>query len=374
MVSPTVKSRYISQPSERGKQGGFSSCQVHFAVVLFITLVIELVLLFVTAGEIFSVWKAVLLHVLLVALLYFWQQKLFRCPGGVKRRTANLFLVATAAFGPVGVVGTLLTIVLHAWYRRTTTSFEEWYRGLFPKDEPDEISELADFLEAHGRLKGPAIPDSFRDILANGTLQQKRDAIVLMSKHFRPEFAPALRSALVDPDNSIRVMAASAITRIENRFLEAAIQVDKAVAESPDNVDLLLRQARLYDDHAFTGLLEEDREEANREKAKQIYRQVLRLQPDNYQATYALGRLLIRAGEVSEAADLLQGALRFRKEEPQLLLWYAECLYKLGRYGELRKLLQENWSIFAKGPAKRQPRVADAVRLWSGREISQSES
>ncbi len=370
MVAPTVRSKYIA-PSPRRSERRISFCQLQFAVVLLITLVLELLLLFVTAAEWLSVWVAVLLHVFFVAALYFWQQKIFRCPGGVKRRTANLFLVATAAFGPVGVLGTLLTIALHAWYRKSTTSFEEWYRGLFPKDKPDELSELADFLEAHGRLKGPAIPDSFRDILANGTLQQKRDAIVLMSKHFRPAFAPALRSALVDPDNSIRVMAASAITRIENQFLEAAIQMDKAAAESPEDVDVLMRQARLYDDHAFTGLLEEDREEANRIKAKQIYQRIIQLQPDNYQATLALGRLLIRTGEVGEAAELLQHALRFREGEPQLLLWYAECLYKLGRYGELRKLLRESWEVFAEGPGKRQPRVADAIRLWSGKEGAQ---
>ncbi len=372
MVAPTVKSKYIGRLPQQQSGRRISSCQLQFVVVLLFTLVLELLLLFVTAVGTLSVWIAVLLHVLLVSLLYFWQQKIFRCPGGVKRRTANLFLVATAAFGPIGVVGTLLTIALHAWYRKTTTSFEDWYLGLFPKDKPDKISELADFLEAHSRLKGPAIPDSFRDILANGTLQQKRDAIVLMSKHFRPDFAPALRSALVDPDNSIRVMAASAITRIENRFLEAAINMDRAAAESPDDVDVLLQQARLYDDHAFTGLLEEDREEANREKAKQIYRRVIQLQPDNYPATYALGRLLIRTGEVKEAAKLLQQALQYREGEPQLLLWYAECLYKLGRYGELRKLLRENQSVFSEGSIQQQPRVADAIHLWSGKEISQS--
>ncbi len=366
MQTMVVSAEKSDTPSPQKSESGFSACQLQFAVVLMITLVLELLLLFVTAGKILTVWIAVLLHVLLVALLYFWQQKIFRCPGGVKRRTANLFLVGTAAFGPIGVVGTLLTIALHAWYRKTTTSFEEWYLGLFPKDKPDELSELAEFLEAHARLKGPAIPDSFRDILANGTLQQKRDAIVLMSKHFRPEFAPALRSALVDPDNSIRIMAASAITRIENSFLETAIQVDRAAAEAPDEVEILLRQARLYDDYAFTGLLEEDREAANREKAKRIYRRILQLQPDNYQATLALGRLLIRTDKVDEAAELLEGALEHRSEDPRLLLWYAECLYKLGRYGELRKLLRQSRKNMEKEQGEEQSRIADVVRLWSG--------
>ncbi len=365
MAAPTISSKYIQQPAKRRKSS--FGCRIHFAVVLLITLVLELILLFATAGVTLAIGEAALLHSILVALLLFWQQKIFRCPGGVKRRTAQLFVVATAAFGPVGVLGTLLTVGMHAWYRRTTTSFEDWYAGLFPREQRDEVSELADFLEVHSQLRGVAVPDSFRDILANGTLQQKRDAIVLMSKHFRPEFAPALRGALLDPDNSIRVMAASSIARIENKFLERAMEVDRAVANAPDDIDMLLQQAKLYDDYAFTSLLERDREEANRERAKQIYREIIKLQPENYPAILGLGRLLVRTGEVEEAADRLQKTLQFRNGEPQLMLWYAECLYKLGRYPELRKLLRQHGSAFIDGPGKQRPRIVDAVQMWLGR-------
>ncbi len=370
MTAPTISSKYIQQPVKGRKTS--SGCRIQFAVVLLITLVLELMLLYGTAADVLSIGWAAVLHILLVALLLFWQQKLFHCPGGVKRRTVYLFLVATAAFGPIGVMGTLLTIALYAWYRRTTTSFEDWYTGLFPKEQRDEVAELADFLEVHSALGGVSAPDSFRDILANGTLQQKRDAIVLMSKHFRPEFAPALRSALLDPDNSIRVMAASSIARIENEFLEKAMLVDRAVANAPDDIDTLLRQARLYDDYAFTGLLERDREEVNLEKAKQIYREIIRLQPENYPATLGLGRLLIRTGEVEEAAERLRQTLQFRNGEPQLMLWYAECLYKLGHYQELRKLLREHGNSFIDGPGKQRPRIADAIQMWLGRSASSS--
>jgi len=352
----------IQQPEKQ--QRNLLGCRAWFAAVLLTTLVLELLLLLATAKEIVSAAVAALLHILLLALLFLWQRKLFRCEGKIKQRTVYLFLVATLLFGPVGVMGTLLTIALHAWYKRTTTSFEEWYAGLFPKEPRNEITELADFLEAHNRLSGTPVPDSFRDILASGTLQEKRDAIVLMSNHFCPEFAPALRNALLDQDNSIRVMAASSITRIENRFLEKTMQADRDVANAPDDIDALLRQARLYDDYAFTGLLERDREEANRKKAWQIYRKIIRLQPENYPATLGMGRLLIRAGKIKAAAEWLKQALRFRDSEPQLVLWYAESLYRLGRYQELRKLLREHASSLLDGPGKQRPQLADAIRVW----------
>ena len=369
MNTPMVNSPYMQTPA--GQRKGSRGCRIQFGVVLVITLILEMALLLGVAAEALSVGEAALLHILLMGVLLFWQQKLYRCPA-VKRRLTYLFLVATAAFGPIGVAGTLLTFLLLGWYQRTTISFEQWYAGLFPKEQPDEVRELADFLEVHSHLKGITVPDSFHDILTNGTLQQKRDAIVLMTKHFRTEFAPVLRRALVDPDNSIRVMAASSIGRIENMFLEKTILADRAVARAPGNADLLLQQARLYDDYAFTGLLERDREDANREKAKQIYREVLKLQPDNHAATLALGRLLVRTGAVEEAAQLLQQALRYRNSDPQLMLWYAECLYKLRRYGELRRLLREHGSAFLDGPGKQRPRISDAVQMWLGRSAPSS--
>jgi len=363
MTVPTISSRYKQQPYER--RNSLSGCRIQFAVVLLITLLLESLLLVATVGKFLSIWQTALLHTIVVVLLLFWQQKIFRCPEK-GQRMSYLLLVATAAFGLIGVLGTLLTLGLHAWYWRTTTSFEEWYAGLFPRERRDEASELAVSLEAHNKLSGVRAPDSFHDIIANGTSQQKRDAIVLMTKYFRPEFAPALRSALLDYDNSIRVMAASSIAQTESEFLEKTIRIDKAIASSPDDIDMLLQQARIYDDYAFTGLLEQDREEASREKARQIYHRIIALQPQNYTAALALGRLLIRGGEVEKAADRFQQILQFQSSDPQLVIWYAECLYKLGRFQELRELLQENGAAFIDGPGKQRPRISEAVQMWTG--------
>ncbi len=363
MTAPRVSSRYLDLPQQRDKTFG---CRVHFALVMLLTLLLETLLLFVTFAEILPILYATMLHIALVLLLLFWQQKIFRCPE-MGSRVVYLLLVATAAFGPLGVLGTMFTILMHILYRRFSTEFSDWYSGLFPKEKSDEIGELAEFLEAHSRLSGANVPDSFRDILANGTQQQKRDAVVLMAKHFQPSFAPAMRAALVDSDNSIRILAASLITNIEKGFQDKTMQADRAVAESPDDIDRLLHQARLYDDYAFTGLLEEDREETNRSRARQAYEKVLELQPDNREAALALGRLLVRSGELERAIEWLQRTPQYHEGEPQLMLWYAECLYRLGRFQELRELLREYGNTFVDGPGKRRPRIADAVRMWMGR-------
>ncbi len=366
MTAPKASSIYLEMPRRRVKSSG---CRVHFILVTLVTLLLETLLLFATFAEVLTIHLATLLHIALVLLLLLWQQKIFRCPE-MGNREVYLLLVATAAFGPLGVLGTMLTMLMHSIYRRYSTDFYDWYSGLFPEEQHDEATILADFLEAHSRLKGASIPDSFRDILANGTQQQKRDAVVLMGgkpERFRPEFAPALRSALVDSDSSIRILAASVITNIEKSFQSRTMAADQAVARSPDSVDHLLQQAKLYDDYAFTGLLEQDREEANRERAKEAYRKVLALQPDNREAALALGRLLVRSGEFEEALEWLPHTPQYREGDPQLMLWYAESLYRLERFGELRELLREHGNGFVDGPGKRRPRIADAVQMWMGR-------
>ena len=363
MTAPRISSRYLEVPQQRE---GSSGCRIQFVLVMLVTLLLETLLLFATFADMLPILYATLLHIGIVLLLLFWQQKIFRCPE-MGNRIVYLLLVATAAFGPLGVLGTLFTILMHAVYQRFSTDFNDWYSGLFPEEPPDEVSELAEFLEAHSRFPGANVPDSFRDILANGTQQQKRDAVVLMAKRFQPSFAPAMRSALVDSDSSIRILAASLITSIEKDFQDRTMRADRAVAESPDSIDKLLRQARLYDDYAFTGLLEQDREETNRERARQAYEKVLRLQPDNREAALSLGRLLVRSGELEQALDRLQQTPQYRDGEPQLMLWYAECLYRLGRFQELRELLREHGNTFVDGPGKRRPRIADAVQIWMGR-------
>ncbi len=339
-------------------------CRLHFAAVLLLTLAMELLLLYTMVKGALSVGTALLLHVFLLGALFFWWHKLFHHPQGVMRRTLYLFLFSTAVLGPLGVVGTLLVIVLHAGYRRFTLCFEEWYAGLFPEPQQRSAKELAEFLDTRKHLEGAAAPDSFHDIIANGSLQQKRDAIILMSKHFCPDFSRPLRRALVDEDSSIRVMAASTIARIENGFLKKVIQADRAAASAPDDVELLLRQAKLHDDYAFTGLLEPDREVLNRQKARQIYRRILERQPGNRPAALRLGRLLIRMGAVQEAEALLKERVQSGAKEPELLFWYAESLYRQNRYRELRELMQDCGPVFDGEPERAHQRMADVLQAW----------
>ena len=181
----------------------------------------------------------------------------------------------------------------------------------------------------------------FVDVIDHGA--QKQIAIGLMSRQFQPSFAPALRAALNDPDNSIRIQAATAITNIENRFQTRSESLEDRGGSAggtagPKSQQYLLELAQHYDQYAFTGLLDPDRERRNREQALAAYRSYLEATPDDLGASVAVGRLLMRNGQVNEAVEWLGAARSRLGASLRIDTWYMEGLYALRRYREVRVL------------------------------------
>src|SRR5687767_8233166 len=113
-----------------------------------------------------------------------------------------------AVAGPIGAIGTMLAIVLTVFHRRKESSFEDWYEALFPEAIVDFDAGLMARIRSNEKGEGQGVA-AFADILAFGTVAQKRELITLITKHFEPRFAGALKMALDDSNNATRVQAAS---------------------------------------------------------------------------------------------------------------------------------------------------------------------
>nr|WP_246513141.1 tetratricopeptide repeat protein [Azospirillum picis] len=170
-----------------------------------------------------------------------------------------------------------------------------------------------------------------------GTPPQKQAVIALVARHFRPAFTPALKAGLADADPSVRVQAATATARVEHEFNERWLSLDAAAQSGHDDPEALAALARHLDDYAFCGLLDTNREAEIREKALDGYRRALDLSPDEDGLRLDLGRLLLRCGLPSEAAERLE-PLVDSTGDARVLFWYAESLFRLGRFAELRAL------------------------------------
>jgi polysaccharide biosynthesis protein PelE len=174
-------------------------------------------------------------------------------------RLPMLLACSTAALGPIGAVGSLLTLVLARRYMRRALPFEEWYASLFPDTRETENRKMVDRIAASEGRETEAVT-VFSDVLSFGSLQQKQDLIALVSSQFRPAFGPVLKRALQDDHSAIRVQAATAMSRLENTILQRTMELTRQVRANPGDTEALRALAQHYDGCLFCGILDPRRE------------------------------------------------------------------------------------------------------------------
>lgn len=299
-------------------------------------------------------------HALLCAALILWVRA--RARKGRDLRLAGLMLVTTPVLGPLGPLFTLLTTGLHALFRRYATGFQDWYLSLFPESEIEPAQELYELIVSGRETAHLAAGESFTDVMSVGTPQQKQAVIALVARHFRPAFTPALKAGLGDADPSVRVQAATATARVEHEFNGRWQTLDNAVRTNPDAVATRAELARHLDNYAFCGLLDSNREAEIRDKALDGYRRCLDLAPDDDEIRHDLGRLLLRCGLAEEAALRLEPLID-RATDRRILFWYAESLFRLKRYADLRALPQRRADLLGEGVAMPDT-LRDVFTLW----------
>ena len=196
------------------------------------------------------------------------------------------------------------------------------------------------------------------DILSFGSFAQKQAAVTLITKYYKPSFAPVLKKALADESNAIRVQAATAMAKIEAEFLSKMMALSREAEKRPDDAVALRALAAHYDDYAFSGVLDPKREVETRGLAVETYRTLLALAPSDVNARSAVGRLLVRQRMFEQAAAWYA---RYPVDEwpAAARLWHMESLFALSRYAELRSLAAEP---LAEGAVA--PNAAQAVALW----------
>ena len=303
-------------------------------------------------------------HLGLGVLLGLWLA--WRHRRGLDLRLPGLLAVTTLFLGPMGPACTLATAALYAVFSRYAMGFQEWYLSLFPESQVEPAQELYELIVTGREQAHLAAAESFTDVMQVGTPAQKQAVIALVARHFRPAFTPALKQGLADADPSVRVQAATAAARVEHEFNERWQKLDTAAAVKAQDVATRFALARHLDDYAFCGLLDTNRELEVRQKALDGYRRCVALAPDDAEVRLDFGRLLLRLGHVDEAAAALE-PLVDGSTDRRLPVWYAECLFRLGRYRDLRALCVRRADVFGPG-ADLPDTLRDVIALWTPQE------
>jgi hypothetical protein len=305
-----------------------------------------------------ALWAALAGHLLIVAASGAWLLR----PAQRRSRYGMLLWMATSAFGPLGGAGVLMAMALERRDARHATSLDEWHASLFP---PTSIDPEAALWRRIGQRAHDQPADSdvtpFLDILTFGSVPQRQAVIAIIAQRFDPAFAPALRAALRDEHNVIRVQAATAIARLEQQFFERTIELEATIAHSPSDADAVLALASHYDNQAFAGLFDQAREENCRGKAADLYARRLELRPEDQHTEFRLARLLLRRGLPAEAESRFArlAAAGF----PTARLWLMECLFSQHRYDRVRAAAL---GASTEDVQRMTPDVRSAIDLWAG--------
>jgi hypothetical protein len=351
-------------PSSNGSNVELPAVAVTWPVVAWFALAagVEGMLTVLLWRGMLDAWVLFILHlaVCVVAAAVAWGVPALRAD-----RSIALAVVVMTGTGVLGVVGAALSLIVTWLLRHQHHTIEEWYTQLFPKFAPDAHAALWRRVgQRASDRRQPLEVIPFLDLLQHGSIPQKQSVISLISTAFRPAFAPALRAALTDSQNVIRVQAATAIARLENQFLEDTLRLEARLKSDTAGLAAVTALAQHYDDYAFTGLLDAGREADCRDKALALYERARALAPDDGFIATRLGRLLLRLGRYEEAeASLRVATSKADSHEPRL--WLMECYFRQRRYGDLRRVageVRDGGTNIATWPVE----VAPTLRLWMG--------
>ena len=159
--------------------------------------------------------------------------------------------------------------------------------------------------------------------------------------------------------------AATAMARVENEFSERWLELEARIERNPFDVRVRTELARLLDAYAFCSLQDEENEAEMRDKALAHYRRAFADRPDDLDIRLDLARLLLRLDKVEEAANLLKPMVHDDAER-RVLIWYAESLYRLFRYDELRALCERHAERMGGRSQGAGDTLAMVVDLWAG--------
>lgn len=246
-------------------------------------------------------------------------------------------LVMATLLGPFGTLAALGTVTLYAlvpasWAMQATGDAE-------PASEQQALLREESFAP-----EGMIEPQSLCDVFRVGSLSERRSAVALIGSNYRPAFGEALRMALQDEHNAIRVQAGMVMQSLEDEFERKRQAIESRldtvmVTHGFGASDVHLELAKLYDHQAYSGLLDSARAAEARDKALDSYRRHVEQQPDDLDSVTVLGRLLVRASRDDEAVELLSPYGGPEHHNVALRIWLAEALYRARRFDQLRVLV-----------------------------------
>jgi hypothetical protein len=193
--------------------------------------------------------------------------------------------------------------------------------------------------------------ESYHEVLAHGTTDQKRSALVRLAelgetKHFR-----LVRKCLLDPEHEVRLYAYSELERASRRFEEEIGQRARELQAHPEQGDAPLALARAYFDYAESGIHDDAMAAWYYRSAERYAAEGRRLLGDAPEPVWIQARALGRLGEFDRARALLLELSEGQQRLPESCLARAELAFARRDFLAARAELVRLREVGAEPPA-----------------------
>jgi tetratricopeptide (TPR) repeat protein len=273
-----------------------------------------------------------------VALVGFLVRYVYHC---FKRREdlryPLLLLVSVFGAGPFGAAGFLLLTLLYPLFKKFSTPPSVWFEDLFPEEKTLLFGRIYQRVKSGwDDYSQPNEVDSFQDLFNHGALSQKQAVLDAIVKDFNPSYAPILKQALNDPQNTVRIQAAAIVAKIDDEFAMEQTKLHEEEEEKPEKPEIILKLAEHFDIYVSLGLQDILTSKRLTEKAIEYYQKYLQIKPNDLRVWLAIGKLLFNQKDYENFLIWCENYRKKYKDLPRLVQsWYLEALYRLHRYEEL---------------------------------------
>ncbi len=245
-----------------------------------------------------------ILHVAVVAVMA--TALLKDRPAKADPTVSYIMLLVTAVSGPAGAVASLCALPFVGHAGAGPEILEAWYDRLSSAGGVRPETAVHDRIAAGRVLDWQApMPHNFLDVIVNGTLADKQEALGLMARTFHTDFAPALQAALRSPEPVVRVQASAVVARVR---ADLKARVKSLIGSEPTTTPKqAVRTAALLSRYGACALVDRADQERCRAAATRLLQHALVSGHDVVRAAAAA-----KPGDAREIEAFLIDARRFK--------------------------------------------------------------
>lgn len=275
-------------------------------------------------------------HFILIGFMVLLSWILSKCSCDVR-----LLLTLSVLCLGLGVMGAFVGVCMvffYRFYRTRSSQFIGLLEQMFPEEEfVHAVTKCSQRIERgldNVDSDTTAIP--FLDVMSFGSLQQRLRAVALTLRYFHPKLAPVLQKGLRDSNNSVRVLAATSLIAIDQRYQNELHTLQEAVHAQPNKRNLWRALALHAEAYVRTQLLSNERALKVLQIAYDAYQTYVTFVGPTQTSTLAIARLELDMGKLQQARTDLQDLCDKKPPSTEALLLLLEADYRLGNYAALR--------------------------------------